>query len=78
MVGVVECLMITTAAGLGEEAYGAAIREEIESTTVRKCSIGALDQSIDGGTQRMKLSTTLVLVVTRMMMPWPAGETVRN
>ena len=47
MLGEFEYLLITAAASLGEEAYGAAIREEIESTTGRKCSIGALYTTID-------------------------------
>ena len=47
MLGEFEYLMITAAAGLGDEAYGAAIREEIEATTGRKCSIGALYTTID-------------------------------
>jgi PadR family transcriptional regulator PadR len=47
MLGEFEYLMVTAAAGLGEKAYGAAIREEIESTTGRKCSIGALYTTID-------------------------------
>ena len=47
MLGEFEYLLITAAAGLGENAYGAAIREEIEATTRRKCSIGALYTTID-------------------------------
>jgi PadR family transcriptional regulator, regulatory protein PadR len=47
MLGEFEYLLITAAASLGEEAYGAAIREEIETTTGRKCSIGALYTTID-------------------------------
>jgi PadR family transcriptional regulator, regulatory protein PadR len=47
MLGEFEYLMITAAAGLGEQAYGAAIREEIEATTGRKCSIGALYTTIE-------------------------------
>src|ERR1700739_163198 len=47
MLGEFEYLMITTAAGLGDKAYGAAIREEIEQTTGRKCSIGALYTTIE-------------------------------
>jgi DNA-binding PadR family transcriptional regulator len=47
MLGEFEYLLITVAAGLGENAYGAAIREEIESTTERKCSMGALYTTID-------------------------------
>lgn len=47
MLGEFEYLLITAAAGLGEDAYGAAIREEIASTTGRKCSIGALYTTIE-------------------------------
>src|SRR6516164_10934149 len=47
MLGEFEYLLITAAAGLGDKAYGAAIREEIEATAGRKCSIGALYTTID-------------------------------
>jgi PadR family transcriptional regulator PadR len=47
MLGEFEYLLITAAARLGEEAYGAAIREEIETATGKKCSIGALYTTID-------------------------------
>jgi PadR family transcriptional regulator, regulatory protein PadR len=47
MLGEFEYLILTAAAGLGDKAYGAAIREEIEATTGRKCSIGALYTTID-------------------------------
>jgi PadR family transcriptional regulator PadR len=47
MLGEFEYLLITAAAGLGDEAYGAAIRGEIEATAGRKCSIGALYTTID-------------------------------
>lgn len=47
MLGEFEYLLITAAAGLEDGAYGAAIREEIEGTTGRKCSIGALYTTID-------------------------------
>ncbi|MGA8036585.1 MAG: PadR family transcriptional regulator [Candidatus Acidiferrales bacterium] len=47
MLGEFEYLLITAAAGLGDGAYGAAIREEIESTTGRSCSIGALYTTIE-------------------------------
>ncbi|HTQ96711.1 MAG TPA: PadR family transcriptional regulator [Candidatus Acidoferrum sp.] len=47
MLGEFEYLMITAAAALGDEAYGAAIREEIQNTTGRKCSIGALYTTIE-------------------------------
>ena len=47
MLGEFEYLLVTAAARLGDEAYGAAIREEIEATTGRKCSIGALYTTVD-------------------------------
>jgi DNA-binding PadR family transcriptional regulator len=47
MLGEFEYVLITAAAGLGENAYSAAIREEIESTTERRCSMGALYTTID-------------------------------
>jgi PadR family transcriptional regulator PadR len=47
MLGEFEYLLITAAAGLGEKAYGAAMREEIEATTGRRCSIGAMYTTID-------------------------------
>jgi PadR family transcriptional regulator, regulatory protein PadR len=47
MLGEFEYLLITAAAGLGDQAYGAAIREAIEATTGRRCSIGALYTTID-------------------------------
>jgi PadR family transcriptional regulator PadR len=45
--GEFEYLLITAAARLADGAYGAAIREEIESATGRKCSIGALYTTLD-------------------------------
>ena len=47
MLGEFEYLLIAAAAGLGEEAYGAAIRREIEEATRRRCSIGALYTTLD-------------------------------
>lgn len=47
MLGEFEYLLITAAAGLCEDAYGVSIREEIESTTGRQCSLGALYTTID-------------------------------
>lgn len=47
MLGEFEYVLITTAAGLGENAYGAAIREEMEAAIERKCSMGALYTTID-------------------------------
>src|ERR1700727_3116376 len=47
MLGEFEYILITAAAGLGDNAYGAAIREEIEASTGRTCSIGALYTTIE-------------------------------
>jgi DNA-binding PadR family transcriptional regulator len=47
MIGEFEYVLLTTAATLGKDAYGAAIREEIERVTGRRCSIGALYTTID-------------------------------
>ena len=47
MLGEFEYLMLTAAARLGDTAYGAAIRQEIEHTTGRRCSIGALYTTLD-------------------------------
>ena len=41
MLGEFEYLLLTAATRLGEEAYGASIRQEIEGATGRSCSIGA-------------------------------------
>jgi PadR family transcriptional regulator PadR len=40
--GEFEYILISAAATLGDGAYGVAIREEIASTTRRRCSFGAL------------------------------------
>lgn len=47
MLGEFEYLLITAAASLGESAYGVSIRCEIETTTGRSCSLGALYTTID-------------------------------
>lgn len=47
MLGEFEYLMLTAAARLGEDAYGARIRQEIEETTARRCSLGALYTTLD-------------------------------
>jgi PadR family transcriptional regulator PadR len=47
MMGEFEYLLITAAANLAENAYGVAIREQIEATTGHKCSIGALYTTIE-------------------------------
>ena len=47
MLGEFEYLLLTAAARLGEDAYGAAMRQEIEDATRRRCSIGALYTTLD-------------------------------
>lgn len=47
MLGEFEYVLITAASTLGEDAYGASIRKEIEVSGGRKCSIGALYATID-------------------------------
>lgn len=45
--GEFEYLLITAAATLDENAYGAAMREEITRVTGRTCSLGALYTTLD-------------------------------
>jgi DNA-binding PadR family transcriptional regulator len=47
MLGEFEYLLLSAAARLGDDAYGAAIRQEIEEATKRRCSIGALYTTLD-------------------------------
>src|ERR1700723_1078541 len=47
MLGEFEYLVISAAVRRGDNAYGAAIRDEIEKTPSRSCSIGALYTTID-------------------------------
>jgi PadR family transcriptional regulator PadR len=47
MLGEFEYLLLTAAARLGEDAYGAAMRQEIEDAIGRRCSIGALYTTLD-------------------------------
>jgi PadR family transcriptional regulator, regulatory protein PadR len=47
LLGEFEYLLLTAAARLGGEAYGAAIRQEIEDATGTPCSIGALYTTLD-------------------------------
>ena len=47
MVGEFEYLLLTAAARLGDGAYGAAMRQEVEDAIGRRCSIGALYTTLD-------------------------------
>lgn len=47
MIGEFEYLLIAAALHLGEEAYGASIRREVEEATGEPCSIGSLYTTLD-------------------------------
>jgi PadR family transcriptional regulator, regulatory protein PadR len=47
MLGEFEYLLLSAAARLGENAYGASIRKDIEASTGRLCSLGALYTTLD-------------------------------
>ena len=47
MLGEFEYLILAAAAGLGDHAYGASIRQQIESATGDACSLGALYTTLD-------------------------------
>jgi PadR family transcriptional regulator PadR len=47
MLGEFEYLLLTSAVRLREDAYGAAIRLDIENATGRSCSLGALYTTLD-------------------------------
>jgi DNA-binding PadR family transcriptional regulator len=47
MLGEFEYLLLTAAVRLGDDAYGAAIRQEIEQAVRRRCSLGALYTTLD-------------------------------
>ena len=47
MLGEFEYLLLAAAARLGDDAYGAAIRSDVERLTGRACSAGALYTTLD-------------------------------
>ena len=47
MLGEFEYLVLSSAARLGDDAYGASIRQSVEEATGTPCSIGALYTTID-------------------------------
>ncbi len=47
MLGEFEYFVLSAAARLGDDAYGAAIRKDLEATTGRQCSLGALYTTLD-------------------------------
>jgi DNA-binding PadR family transcriptional regulator len=64
MLGEFEYLIIAAAVRLGDDAYGAAVQSEIEQTTGRSCSAGALYTTLD----RLERKA---LIRTRMGNPTP-------
>jgi len=47
MLGEFEYLLISASARLGDHAYGASIRQEIERACNQRCSVGALYTTLD-------------------------------
>jgi DNA-binding PadR family transcriptional regulator len=47
MLGEFEYLLLSASARLGDDAYGAAIGQEIERATGRRCSVGAIYTTLD-------------------------------
>jgi PadR family transcriptional regulator PadR len=47
MLGEFEYMLLTAAAALGDNAYGATVRQEIEKATGKNCAIGAIYTTID-------------------------------
>src|SRR5580658_4831456 len=59
MLGEFEYFLLSAAARLGEDAYGAAIRQEIEEATGRPCSLGALYTTLDRLEEKGFLATRM-------------------
>jgi DNA-binding PadR family transcriptional regulator len=57
MLGEFEYLLISASTRLGNAAYGAAIRQEIERATGRPCSVGALYPTLDRLEQKGLIET---------------------
>src|SRR5687768_6535074 len=47
MLGEFEYLILSAAARIADDAYGAAIRLDVENATGRRCSVGALYTTLD-------------------------------
>jgi len=57
MLGEFEYLILTAAARLEDDAYGASIKEAIEAATRRRCSTGALYTTLDRLEQKGMIGT---------------------
>jgi len=47
VLGELEYCILSSAARLGDDAYGAAIRQDLEAATGRQCSLGALYTTLE-------------------------------
>ena len=59
MLGAFEYLILTAATQLGDHAYGAAIRERVETVAAHPCSPGALYTTLDRLEQKGFIETWL-------------------
>lgn len=59
MLGEFEYLVLAAASRLGDDAYGASIRAEIEGLARRACSIGALYTTLDRLEQKGLIKTAM-------------------
>ncbi len=59
MLGEFEYFLLSSAARLGNEAYGAAMRQDIDAITGRRCSIGALYTTLDRLEQKGFIKTSM-------------------
>jgi len=59
MIGEFEYLVLTSALRLGEEAYGATIRLDVESISGRSCSVGALYTTLDRLESKKLIQTSM-------------------
>jgi len=57
VLGEFEYFLLSSAARLGEDAYGAAIRQDLEAITGRQCSLGALYTTLDRLEQKGLIKT---------------------
>jgi PadR family transcriptional regulator PadR len=80
MLGEFEYLLLTAAAQLGDAAYGAAIRGQIERATGKPCSIGALYTTLDRLEHKGLIKTRMGEATAqrggrakRMVRPTPKG-----
>lgn len=59
MLGEFEYFILSSSARLGEDAYGAAIKKDLEAVTGRQCSLGALYTTLDRLERKALISTSM-------------------